>query len=140
MLGEWEGRGGLQYFLIIKMRGGHSLRSLHTRAFMDFRVRQAIRLISADLRRPLVLEEIARTVNLSPPRLRYLFKAETGMTPAQHLKSLRMQKAKGLLEESFLNVKQIMLQVGINDESHFARDFRELYGLTPAEYRKSVRE
>ena len=107
---------------------------------MDFRVRQAIRLISADLRRPLILEEVARAVHLSPPRLRSIFKAETGVTPAQHLKLLRMQKAKQLLGESFLNVKQIMLQVGINDESHFVRDFRELYGLTPAEYRRSVRE
>jgi hypothetical protein len=61
---------------------------------MDFRVRHALRLISEDLSRPLVLEEIARAVNLSVPRLPYLFKAETGMTPAQYLKSLSMQKAK----------------------------------------------
>ena len=103
---------------------------------MDLRVQQALRLISEDVRRPLLLEEVARAVNLSTPRLRYLFKAETGMTPAQHLKSIRMQKAKELLEGTFLNVKQIMLQVGINDESHFVRDFRERYGLPPSEYRK----
>jgi len=107
---------------------------------MDFRIQHALRLISEDLRRPLVLEEIARGVNLSQPRLRSLFKAETGVTPAQHLKSLRMRKAKELLEETFLNVKQIILQIGIKDASHFARDFRDLYGLTPAEYRRRVRE
>ena len=107
---------------------------------MDFRVRHALRLISEDLHRPLVLEEIARAVNLSTPRLRYLFKVETGMTPAQYQKALRMQKAKELLEETFLNVKQIMLRVGVKDQSHFVRDFRALYGHTPAEYRKSVRE
>ena len=106
---------------------------------MDLRVQQALRLISEDVRRPLLLEEVARAVNLSTPRLRYLFKAETGMTPAQHLKSIRMQKAKELLDGTFLNVKQIMLQVGINDESHFVRDFRELYGFTPAEYRRNHR-
>lgn len=106
---------------------------------MDSRVQQALRLISEDVRRPLLLEEVARAVNLSTPRLRYLFKAETGMTPAQHLKSIRMQKAKELLEGTFLNVKQIMLQVGINDESHFVRDFRERYGLPPSEYRRGYR-
>jgi transcriptional regulator GlxA family with amidase domain len=106
---------------------------------MDLRVQQALRLISEDVRRPLLLEEVARAVNLSTPRLRYLFKAETGMTPAQHLKSIRMERAKELLEGTFLNVKQIMLQVGINDESHFVRDFRELYGVTPAEYRRNHR-
>ena len=87
-----------------------------------------------------MLEEIARAVNLSTPRLRYLFKAETGTTPAQYQKLLRMQKAKELLEETFLNVKQIMLRVGVKDQSHFVRDFRALYRHTPAEYRKSVRE
>jgi AraC-like DNA-binding protein len=107
---------------------------------MDFRARHAQRLISEDLSRPLVLEEIARAVNLSTPRLRSLFRAETGMTPTQYLKSLRMQKAKELLEETFLNVKQIMLRVGVTDQSHFVRDFRELYGHTPTEYRRRVRE
>lgn len=107
---------------------------------MDFRVRHALRLISADLRRPLVLEEIAREVNLSEPHLRYLFKIETGMTAAQHLKALRMQKAKELLEGTFLSVKQIMFQVGINNSSHFTRAFRSVYGHAPTEYQRRARE
>lgn len=86
-----------------------------------------------------MLEEFAQAVNLSQARLRYLFKAETGVTPAQYLKSLRMRKAKELLEETFLNVKQIMLQVGVKDQSHFVRDFRDLYGHTPTEYRRRAR-
>jgi two-component system, response regulator YesN len=106
---------------------------------MDDRVRHALRLISEDLRRPLVLAEVARSVNLSGTWLRTLFRAETGVTPARHLKSLRMRKAKELLEESFLNVKQVMFGVGISDRRHFAREFCERYGRTPREYRKSVR-
>lgn len=106
---------------------------------MDYRVRHAIRLISEDLSRSLVLGEIARAVNLSQPRLRALFRAETDMTPAQYLKSLRMQKAKKLLDETFLNVKQVMFQVGVKDRSHFARDFRKLYGLSPTDYRRRAR-
>lgn len=87
-----------------------------------------------------MLREIALSVNLSQPRLRSLFKAETGMTPAQYLKSLRMKKAKELLEdeEAFLNVKQIMLRVGVKDQSHFVRDFCGLYGHMPTEYRRRV--
>lgn len=106
---------------------------------MDFRIRHAQRLIADDVRRPLVLKEIAREVNLSIPHLRYLFKAETGMTPAQYLKSLRMRKARELLEGTFLSVKQVMFQVGIDDKSYFARVLRQAYGLSPAAYRKSVR-
>lgn len=105
---------------------------------MDVRLRHALRLISEDLRRPLVLKEVARSVNLSETRLRSLFRAETGTTPARHLKSLKMRKTKELLEESFLNVKQVMFEVVISDRRHFARDFRELYGRTTREYRKSL--
>lgn len=106
---------------------------------MDFRVRHVLRLIAEDLSRSLVLAEIARAVNLSQTRLRHLFKAETGMTPAQYLKSLRMRKAKELFDETFLNVKQVMFQVGVKDRSHFGRDFRALYGHTPTEYRRRAR-
>jgi transcriptional regulator GlxA family with amidase domain len=106
---------------------------------MDDRVRHALRLISEDLRRPLALEEVARSVNLSETRLRSLFMAETDVTPAQHMKPLRIQKPKELLEETFLNVKQVMFEVGISDQRHCARESREMYGRTPTEYRKSVR-
>src|SRR5215218_8250161 len=106
---------------------------------MDSRVRHAIDLISKDLTRPLVLEDVARAVNLSTPHLRSLFRAETGVTPARYLKSLRMRKAKELLETTFLSVKQVMFQVGIDEKSHFARVFRQAYGQSPAEYRRRAR-
>ncbi|HYY57313.1 MAG TPA: AraC family transcriptional regulator [Pyrinomonadaceae bacterium] len=79
--------------------------------------------------------EIARAVNLSPAHLRYLFKAETGMSVMQYQKTLRMEEAKRLLESTFLSGKEIMLRIGITDESHFVRDFKQSYGMTPAQYR-----
>ena len=46
-----------------------------------------------------------------------------------------MERAKNLLESSFLSVKEIAFQVGLNDESHFVRDFKSTYGYSPALYR-----
>ena len=46
-----------------------------------------------------------------------------------------MERAKNLLESSFLSVKEIAFQVGLNDESHFVRDFKSTYGFSPALYR-----
>lgn len=57
------------------------------------------------------------------------------MAPLQYLKALRMEKAKHLLETTFLSVKQVMKVVGIRDESHFVRDFQRIYGLSPLAYR-----
>lgn len=102
---------------------------------MDFRVQRVIALMEGNLHRMPGPDEIARTVNLSVPRLRALFKAETGESLARYQKAMRMRKAVRLLEETFLNVKEITQRVGILDESHFVRDFKRIYGLSPTKYR-----
>ena len=50
-----------------------------------------------------------------------------------------MERAKDLLESSFLSVKEIAFQVGLNDESHFVRDFKSTYGFSPALYRSQFK-
>jgi transcriptional regulator GlxA family with amidase domain len=102
---------------------------------MDRRVQKVINYMETNLSHRLPLEEVARSVNLSPSHLRCLFRAETGMAPVHYLKYLRMRRAKSLVEDTFLNVKQIMDKLGIRDESHFVRDFKRVYGLTPGQYR-----
>lgn len=88
-----------------------------------------------DVRGELSLAELAQSVNLSVWRLSHIFKSDVGMPPIRFLRLLRMEKAKHLLESSFLSVKEIAYQVGLNDESHFVRDFKSTYGSSPALYR-----
>ena len=88
-----------------------------------------------DVRGELSLGDFAQAVNLSVWRLCHIFKDEVGMPPMRYLRLLRMERAKGLLESSFLSVKEIAFQVGLNDESHFVRDFKSTYGFSPALYR-----
>jgi len=107
---------------------------------MDPRVRSAIQILraateqgrSADLRR------LSASLNLSPSRFRHLFKAETGVAPAQYLRQMRLEEAKRLIETTFLSVKQVRSGVGVNDESHFARDFKRVYGRSPKKHRAYV--
>ena len=88
-----------------------------------------------DVRGELSLAEFAQSVNLSVWRLSHIFKSDVGMPPIRYLRLLRMERAKNLLESSFLSVKEIAFQVGLNDESHFVRDFKSTYGSSPALYR-----
>jgi two-component system response regulator YesN len=104
---------------------------------MDGRVQKAVALMKDSLHRELPLSEIAQSVNLSSWHLCHLFKSETGMSPTQYLKWLRMQWAKELLETTFLSVKEIRDKVGARDESHFVRNFKSFYGLSPMQYRIS---
>jgi AraC-like DNA-binding protein len=102
---------------------------------MDYRVKKVIRHIEEGFDVEITLEQLAQSVNISPSRLRHLFKSEVGVTPMQFLKEVRLRKAKELAEESFMNVKQIMVIVGLRDESHFMRDFKKTFGLTPTQCR-----
>ena len=102
---------------------------------IDYRVNLAILFIEANLNRQLSLNEIAQSINVSPWHLCRLFKMGTGTSVTQYLLGLRMEKAKELLETTCLRVKEIMNQVGIRDESHFARTFKKLFGFSPSQYR-----
>ena len=103
---------------------------------MDKRVLRVIESIQANLQNDFDLDEMAQEVNLSSSRLRHLFKAETGLSPAQYLKKLRMEKAKELGEQTFMQVKEIMNAVGLSNNSHFTHNFKRAHGLTPTECRK----
>ena len=92
-----------------------------------------------DVSGELCLSEFAQSVNLSVWRLCHIFKSDVGMPPMRYLRLLRMERAKDLLESSFLSVKEIAYRVGLNDESHFVRDFKSTYGSSPACYRAQFR-
>ena len=106
---------------------------------MDKRVEKVIQMMRDDVRGELSLAELAQSVNLSVWRLCHIFKSDVGMPPIRYLRQLRMERAKDLLESSFLSVKEIGFQVGLTDESHFVRDFKSTYGHSPALYRSQFR-
>ena len=105
---------------------------------MDRRIERVISKIKTDPARAWDIPALAALVNLSPSRFRHLFKQETGTTPAQFLKEFRVRKAQRMLRTTFLSVKQVLKKVGIASNTHFVRDFRKLYGMTPTAYRRTI--
>lgn len=102
---------------------------------MDHRVAAAISIINRQLADRVSIFHLARGVNLSSSRLRQLFKEETGRSPMQYLRDLRMQNAERMLRSTFLSIKEVAFISGINDVSSFVRDFKKRYGLTPSKFR-----
>ena len=107
---------------------------------VDQRVQKAMTFIEENYHRDLSLEKVSQAVHLSIWHLCHLFKSETGETPARYLKTIRMQRARKLLEETMFSIKEVMNKVGMRDQSHFAKDFKRAYGLTPSQFKASLTE
>lgn len=106
---------------------------------MDPRVEKIQHIMRQNLHKEVSLSELAQSVNLSVWRLSHIFNSEVGMGPIKYLRYLRMDRARELLETSYLSVKEIGYHVGLNDESHFARDFKKVYGAPPKVYRRQFK-
>jgi transcriptional regulator GlxA family with amidase domain len=102
----------------------------------DRRVSHLKKAFQRDLSCSWSVGEMASRVNLSVAHLNRLFKAETGLSPTQFLRELRLQEAAALLKNSFLSVKEIRCKTGLRDKKLFANAFKKRYGMTPVEYRR----
>lgn len=101
------------------------------RTQMDERVEKAVQFMQSNCQRKLHLHQIAEGVGISRSRLSALFLAHLDVSPMRHLKTIRMQQAKALLQSSSLNMKEIAAHAGFHDISHFVRDFSRRYGKSP---------
>ncbi len=83
--------------------------------------------------------DLANLVYISPDYCSRIFRRETGKSLARYVQEKRIEKAKKLLEGE-LSVKNAALQAGYSNFSYFSKVFRELTGMTPAEYRQKLSE
>lgn len=83
------------------------------------------------------LEDIARSVFLSPTYLSRTFKRETGVSLVTFLNRIRIEKSKEMLAQKNMNMLQVAYQCGFDSQSYFSRVFKEICGITPQQYRVS---
>ena len=79
--------------------------------------------------------EAAEAVHLSRNYLLKIFKEEQGISFWDYVTNLRMEKAKKLLKTSDMTVYAISREVGYESQYHFSRKFKNLYNISPNEYR-----
>ena len=80
------------------------------------------------------LDQICREAGLSKSTLLRAFAKSKGVTPYCYLESLRIGRAKKLLEQG-ASPMEAALQTGFSDQSHFTNYFTRFIGLTPGAYR-----
>ena len=85
------------------------------------------------------LSALAESLGVSAPYLSKLFHEQTGTSPMRYLTDLRMSRARKLLTDSGLTVREIAVRVGYPDPFHFSRSFKNAVGVSPAQFREQSR-
>jgi transcriptional regulator GlxA family with amidase domain len=85
------------------------------------------------------LEVVTRNIPASRRNIVRRFKQATGIPPIKYLQQIRMEKAKKMLEQTSLNIADIVTDTGYKDPKSFRKIFHKLVGITPLEYRSKVK-
>lgn len=99
-------------------------------------IRQARKYIEEHYAEKIVLEDIAKLVNLNPVYFSVLFKKECGINISTYLMDVRMEKAKEFLQNSNDTIAAIGEKVGYKDTRYFSQTFAKYVGIKPMLYRK----
>ncbi|WP_419874522.1 helix-turn-helix domain-containing protein [Candidatus Pristimantibacillus sp. PTI5] len=85
----------------------------------------------------ITLRDLAEQFSLSPNYLGLIFKEETGKNFSEYFIQLRMEEACRLLKTTNMKIYEIADRVGYRHLPYFSRQFKEMYGMTPLEYRRT---
>lgn len=88
---------------------------------------------------PISLEEVAAEVHRSPAHVTATLKKETGYSAGQWISAGRVAEAANRLTHTDDALDDIANHVGWKDKTHFIRQFRKAYGVTPAAFRRERR-
>lgn len=100
-------------------------------------IRGSIDYIAANYSNPeLSVTEIADYLHFTSTYMNVLFKQEMKVTLKQYLSNYRLDKAKRLLENEYYKITEIAEKCGYANANYFAKVFKEMTDMTPAEYRK----
>jgi AraC family transcriptional regulator len=89
---------------------------------------------------PLTLSDLAVIAAYSPFHFSRIFKHQTGVSPLYYMSALRIQRAKELLLNTDLTVRDICLDVGQQSLSSFTTAFSEKVGIAPSSFRATARQ
>lgn len=101
-------------------------------------IRKAMAFIQANFTRDLTLEEVASHVGVSKSYLSRVFPEYVGKHFCSYLQQLRIERAKELLRLTDDHIYEIASKVGFWNSRYFCKVFRDMVGMTPADYRRIV--
>ncbi len=127
------------YRLLMGEQGGR-LRHLALQGGYTLDIARSVGRLRQDFDQPLHIEELARELGMSVSGFHHHFKAVTALSPLQFQKQLRLQEARRLMLGEDLDAASAAYRVGYRDASHFNREYKSLFGVSPMRDVQRLRE
>lgn len=128
------------YYRVLTGEQGHVLRAALDQQGRFGHIARAIRRIHAAYPEQLSIAMLAQEASMSAPTFHVHFKAVTGASPMQYLKSTRLHQARLLMVRAGMSASVAAATVGYDSPSQFSREFRRLFGRSPSHEATRLRE
>lgn len=127
--------GHLYLFLDYLIQSAHSAQLVSSSKMSDYYIKEAINYIEQNFQNNISIEDVAAVCGINRSYLGKIFKKSTGQSPQEFLMNYRMVKAAELLKLTSLSIADIGSAIGYENQLHFSRAFKNIYGVSPREWR-----
>ena len=128
--------------MAITLVNGHAVRHRPVQIYRGglgaARLRRIRELVHARMEDDLSLDDMAQSVGLSTAHFARMFRKSTGETPHQFVLRQRLERAKAMLRAPDARVLDVAVACGFKTQQHFAQAFRDVWGVSPTEYRQDL--
>src|SRR5437868_12813217 len=126
--------------MAVTLVNGHAVRHRPVQIYQgglgSARLRRIKELVHAKMEDDLSLDEMAQSVGLSTAHFARMFRKSTGQTPHQFVLRQRLERAKAMLRARDARILDVAVACGFKTQQHFAQVFRDVWGVSPTEYRQ----
>lgn len=119
---------------LIQIKGAQQILNLE----YDNPVHKAVKYMHDNYTSPISIKQIASDLNMSEANFCQYFKKTTGIAPKEYLTNLKLSKAKDMIKHT--SVTEAAFDLGYENISHFIALFKNKYGITPKQYKKTCEQ
>jgi AraC-like DNA-binding protein len=99
-------------------------------------IRQACLMLSNKFYTQDSIREVSKQLGIGYEKFRKIFKLQIGVSPGRYISQKRMDLARNMLIETDNSIKAIALNLGFADTFSFSKQFKNVVGMSPSEFRK----
>lgn len=127
--------GHLYLFFDYLTQSAKSTKLVQSSKMSDYYIKEAIHYIEQNFQNNITIEDIAAVCGINRSYFGKIFRSSIGRSPQEFLMNYRMVKATELLKLTSLSIAEIGSAVGYENQLHFSRAFKTIYGISPREWR-----